>query len=201
MPVTDSTVAKFWAWFAANAAVLKAVPPEGLATAKLYGQLADQLEKCHKRLKAEIDTAIDNGNWALVITADGEERIFKFVEAIVAAAPPVPGWKVRAFRSRSDVGGSRIVFGPHEVSGDDIFASVAPAGAGRAAVTLYVRGLTDDNGLGRAAELLYHHAVGEYDSVKVVSDLRLLSLPDPVPAGAVSLADLPGVLDRAVGRT
>lgn len=33
------------------------------------------------------------------------------------------------------------------------------------------------------------------------SDLRLLPLPDPLPAGAVPLAELPGVLDRAVGRT
>ncbi len=200
MPVTDSTVAKFWGWFAANAAALKEVPPEGLATSKVYNRLCDQLGKCHKRLKGEIDTASDGGDWTVVITADGEERIFKFVETVVAAAPPVPGWKVRAFRSRSDVGGSRIVFGPHEVSGDDIFAAAAPAGEGRVAVTLYVRGLTDDNGLGRAAELLYQHAVGEYDSVKVVSDLRLLPLPDPPPAGAVPLAELPGVLDRAVGR-
>jgi len=200
MPVTDTTVAKFWAHFASNAAALKAVPPEGLTTSKLFHRLSDQLEKCHKQLKPEIDTESVDGDWTVVITADGEERIFKFVETIVAAAPPVPGWKVRAFRSRSDVGGSRIVSGPHEVSGNDIFASGASAGAGRVAVTLYVRGLTNGNGLGRAAELLYQHAVGEYDAVKVASDLRLRPLPDPLPAGAVPLAELPGVIDRAVGR-
>ncbi len=33
------------------------------------------------------------------------------------------------------------------------------------------------------------------------SDLRLLPLPDPVPAGAVPLAELPALIDRAVGRT
>lgn len=200
MPVTDSTVAKFWAWFAANAAALKAVPPAELAHSKLYGQVSDQLAKCHRRLKPEIDTAKDGEDWTLVITPDGEERLFKFVEQITAAAPPVPGWKVRAFRSRASVDGSRISFGTHELGTDDIFAALQPTDPGKVTVTLYVRGLAAVPGLARAAEILYQHAIGEYDAVKVVSKLDTVPLPDPLPAGAVPLAQLPAVVDKALGR-
>lgn len=200
MPVTDSTVAKFWALFTKVAAELRAVPPEELGRSKLYGQVSDQLAKCHNRLKPELDTAKENENWTLVITADGEERLFKFVEQVVAAAPPVPGWKVRAFRSRADVGNSKITFGPHEISGEDIFATVAPAEPGRLTVTLLVRGLAENPGCGRAAEILFQHAVGEYDAVKVLHVPQLAPLPDPIPPGAVPLGELPAAVDRALGR-
>lgn len=200
MPVTDSTVAKFWAWFGANAAALKAVPTKELAHSKLYGQVSDQLAKCHGRLKPEIDTATEGGDWTLVITPDGDERLFKFVEQITTAAPPVPGWKVRAFRSRASVDGSSIEFGPHKLSTDDIFATVQPGAAGKLAVRLYVRGLAETPGLGRAAEILYQHAVGEYDAVKVVTNLDTQPLPDPPPVGAVPLGELPGLVDKTLGR-
>lgn len=200
MPVTDSTVAKFWAWFAANAAALKAVPPNDLAASKLYGQVSDQLAKCHCRLKPEIDTATDGGDWTLVITPDGEERLFPFVEQITAAAPAIPGWKVRGFRSRSKVNGSNIEFGPNRLATEDIFAAVQPTEAGKLAVTLYVRGLAEVPGLARAAEILYQHAIGEYDAVKVVTGLKSLPLPDPIPDGALPLAELPAAVDKALGR-
>lgn len=200
MPVTDSTVAKFWAHFASVAADLRTVPPADLAHSKLYGQVTSQLEKCHKRLKPEIDTAKDDADWTLVITADGEERLFKFVEQVVAGAPTIPGWQVRAFRSRADVGSSKIVFGPHEISGEDVFAKVSPSDAGRVHVTLLVRGLAETPGLGRAAEILFQHSVGEYDAVKVIHPPTILALPDPPPGEAVPLAELPQAVDRAVGR-
>lgn len=200
MPVTDSTVAKFWAWFGANAAALKAVPTKELAHSKQYAQVSDQLAKCHRRLKPEIDTAKEGEDWTLVITPDGEERLFPFVEQITSAAPPIPGWKVRAFRSRASVDGSSIEFGPHKLSTDDIFATVQTTEPGKLAVTLFVRGLAETPGLGRAAEILYQHAIGEYDAVKVVTKLDTQPLPDPLPAGAVKLGELPALVDKTLGR-
>lgn len=107
---------------------------------------------------------------------------------------------MRAFRSRAKIAGSRITFGPHKLGTEDIFATVQAADTGRVTVTLFVRGLAETPGLGRAAEILYQHAIGEYDAVKVVSKMETVPLPDPPPAEAVSLAELPTELDQRIGR-
>ena len=198
MPVTDSTVAKFWAWFAANAGRIRAVPPEDLGRSKEYGELSAQIEKVHKRVKCEMETAGgDDAEWTLVLSADGEERLFPFVETIVAGAPAsIPGWRVRKFRSRSPVEGISLQFGPHKLSAEDVYVQAAPVG-GRLGLTLYVRGLTPENGgLLRAVDILLDHTIGEYDGVKTVTHVGRFPLPDPPPAGAVPLGELPALMDR-----
>ena len=87
MPVTDSTVAKFWAKFQQIAAELLLVPMEDLNRSSIYDDLHNQLAKCHKRVKLECcGAAKDETHRTLIISADCEERLFPFVQTIVAAA-------------------------------------------------------------------------------------------------------------------
>ena len=61
-------------------------------------------------------------------------------------------------------------------------------------------GLDDESEsvLKTGATVLLDHAVGEYDAGTKIAELDVGPLPDPPPAGAFPLSELPAYLDREV---
>jgi hypothetical protein len=114
-----------------------------------------------------------------------------------SAAPPIPGVVVRAFRPRGDVAGAAMRIGDRTLAADDVWCVPEPT-AGGVRVTLLIRGLDDESEsvLKTGATVFLDHAVGEYDAGTKIAELDAGPLPDPPPAGAFPLRELPGYLDR-----
>jgi hypothetical protein len=190
----------FWVWLATNTARIQSAGRD--AVGDIAGELDRAFKTSHPDLVWEI-TPSDSGPWCFCVSADGTLELFDQVKSAVAAAPPIPGWEIQAFRQRGSLD-AVIEVHDRKLGYDDIWCEVAPDGT-RARVTLRVRGLTLDSAeaLLGAALVLLDNAVGEHDSVVRISELDNGPMPaQPVRSATFfPLSELPGYLDRLGGRT
>ena len=178
---------RFWEWFQRNSERLGhfEADPESL-----FAELSGELARVHKGLTFEIGPE-EAGRREFVISADGIRQVFPAVERLVAAAPPLPGWAVVAFRQPKSLDVS-IQIGDYQLGAEDVWFSAAPEG-NRTALRLYVRGYTAENRklLGQAAFLLLDSALGEYVVETRVGAIAFNPLPaDPAAAGLQPLASI-----------
>lgn len=186
---TDPTA--FWAWFGPEAARRRG--PEDLDAAFL-ADLRSRLRTYGRRLDHEIGLRPATDELELVVSADGRSSEVPRVEALVAAAPDIPGWRVTALRPARDVAGTAVRVGDETVAADDVV--VAVSGGGDAVVlTAWVRDL-DRNVADRmrAAHLLVEHALGERTLVERVVAFDWQSYDGAAPAGTVPLTRLRAAL-------
>jgi hypothetical protein len=188
----------FWAWLAANTSRIQAARRD--AAGDVAGELSCAFNKSYPDLVWEI-TPTDSGPWFFCVSADGNLEFFDQVKLAVAAAPPILGWDIRAFRQRGSLDAVIEMHG-RKLGYDDIWCEVEPDGV-NARVTLLVRGLTLESAeaLLGAALVLLDNALGEHDSVVRISELNNGPLPaKPVKSGRFfPLSELPAYLDRLSG--
>lgn len=184
----------FWDWLAANLGRVRALLAEDApAAVNLAGR---QFGRQYPGLILEVGSA-DADPLEFYVSANGRRELFDRVRKAVAAAPPIPGVVVRAFRPRGDVAGAAMRIGDRTLAADDVWCVPEPT-AGGVRVTLLIRGLDDESEsvLKTGATVFLDHAVGEYDAGTKIAELDAGPLPDPPPAGAFPLRELPGYLDR-----
>ncbi len=92
-----TTANEFWTWFAANEARFRNLAGPEAETEALLDEILDHLHEFSDGLYFEIGGPAD-GPLELIITAEGDADFFPQVRDLVAQAPPIPGWKVIAFR-------------------------------------------------------------------------------------------------------
>jgi hypothetical protein len=190
----------FWVWLAANTSRIQSGGRQGFG--EFFGELSRAFKRSYPDLVWEI-TPSESGPWFFCVSADGTPELFDQVKSAVAAAPPIPGWEIKAFRQRGSLDAVIEMHG-RKLGYDDIWCEVAPD-RNRARVTLLISGLTLDSAeaLLGAALVLLDNAVGEHDAVAQISELN----NGPLPAKPVRsenffpLAELPGYLDRLSART
>ncbi len=181
----------FWSWFQSNASRIRSAGPDST----MPGEITAQLQRIHPKLVWEIAPA-QKGAWEFVVSADGDRSLFHAVRDVVNAAPPIPGFRVKAFRQR---GNSLVVrFGRRSLSSSDLWFSAENAGAGAVSVTLYIRGLTpsNDRDLAGAAVILLDELLGEYDACLRIAALHRERAPRaPEKAGLKPFVELRTVVD------
>jgi hypothetical protein len=90
----SATPAAFWQWFATAAPAFR--DPRDRAT---IDEISARLSMVAPDLRFQLGRVGDG--WQLEISADGIHANIPVVEAFVAAAPPIAGWRVVAFRQPS----------------------------------------------------------------------------------------------------
>ena len=88
-------IAEFWSLFQARAAELVVAAS---ADSPVYDELLRRLHDVNAGLYLEF--SVDSDKHELIITADGKVELFDLVRTVVAAAPSVQGWLVRALKPR-----------------------------------------------------------------------------------------------------
>jgi hypothetical protein len=187
---------RFWQWFTANHHRLPNPQAEGmsyeeLARSSVLAELGNQLHRVDSGLTFEMGPVTEEGR-SLCISAEGIRQHFPAVQAVVAAAPAIPGWKIVAFRQ--PVGTDlQLQMGDTKLGGDDLWFTARPGGD-RLDLTLFVRDLTSQNrdALMHGTFLLLDAALGEYQVGTYVGGIEWEPLPvDPVRAGLTPFRDLP----------
>lgn len=179
---------RFWEWFRRNSERLFHFEQDQEA---VFAELSGALARVSKGLTFEIGVEVKGGQREFIVSADGIRELFPVVQRLVAAAPALPGWTIVAFRQPKSLDFS-IRIGEHELGADDVWFSATPEGE-RTALTLYVRGLTDENrrALAPAVFLLLDSAVGEYNVATKVCGID--SRPLPEDPAALGLQPLPAL--------
>ena len=183
--------AAFWDWFRAHAAEVATI---ARGDEKIADRLAAELHKIDSRLTFEV--GVRNTPKELIVSADGIRDAFPAVQRLVAAAPPVAGWRVIAFRPRK--AGMSIQTGDGRKLGvDDIAFEVLGKHADTIDVRFFVPGIggADDAAAKQIGYLMLDAELGEYDV-----ETRLAGIdwkPSAArPAAARPLHELPAVVDR-----
>src|SRR5215469_492001 len=183
----------FWAWFANHQDELLKVQT---GHEEICSQLEAQLKRVNSNLVYEFGPE-KNGRREFTISADGNSDAFPAVEALYAAAPSLPRWKIFKFRQRREPVG--ISIRGISVEPDSVAVAVKKAGD-RADVIIYIPDAPeDDRGVyGDIAFLMLDQAIGEYDVETRIGKVTVM--PSSRLSGRTySLKQLPKVIDRMFG--
>jgi len=91
----SDTISAFWSLFRERANDLAVARS---ADSAVYEQLLGQLQKIDRGLYMEFCS--DPGECELIVTADGNQALFTLARTVVAAAPAIDGWKIRALKPK-----------------------------------------------------------------------------------------------------
>src|SRR4051812_44407217 len=129
--------ARFWKWFGENQERLLGwqSDPHGMAEAVIK-----PLRKVDERLTFEFGPIV-NGVGEFIVSADGNRHLFPVVERLVRAAPPLPRWRITAFRPRRPLRAMRI--GERTVHPEDV-RFIAYADSPHVGIVLLITGWTAD---------------------------------------------------------
>lgn len=186
----DGTAA-FWKWFQKNADGLRA----DADLQHTMERISTELEKGHKGVFAEIGA--DGANRLLVLSVDGDKKLFPLVQQLYKARPTVEGWTVAAFRQR-DKDLTVIEMGGRKLDPKSMKV-VAEKNGEVFDVTVYVPGFTTTEDFGSILFITLDHTVGEYDMETRIGAIDWVSL-DKAPATARPLAELPKLIDESFPR-
>jgi hypothetical protein len=172
---------RFWQWFEQNSSRLFAFETD---RDRVFRDLTAALHKVHKGLTFEFGP-VEKGKREFIVSADGIKERFPAVQNLVAAAPPMSQWIVIPFRPPKNITGSVVEYGGHRVGPEDVWFR-SEADGDRIGLTLYVRGLTDENrnAVCGAAFILLDNALGEFAVETRAGFIEWNELPDdPEAAG------------------
>jgi hypothetical protein len=183
----QSAQARFWDWFQRNSERLLHFEAEQEA---LFAELSAELMRVHKGLTFELGP-LQDGQREFILSADGIRKVLPVVQVLVDAAPPLPGWKILAFRQRKPLD-LTIRLGGSELGADDIWFESQPEGQ-HTGLRLYIRGLGEANrrDLLQLAFIFLDCALGEYDVATRVGSIEFHPLPpDPAARGLRPLLEV-----------
>ncbi len=192
-PPAPSLEAGFWKWFAAHAAEVGKIER---GDEPIADQLAAELHKVNDKLTFEM--GIKSTPKELIISADGLQAAFPAVKKLVAAAPPLDGWKVIAFRPRKAITELEIGApggGEHrKIKLSDLrFRTLAPPGD-KIDVALYLPSPADKP-LQSGTFILLDALLGEYDVETRLGEIQMLDGKD-APRDARPLSELQALVDK-----
>jgi hypothetical protein len=183
----------FWRWFSRNAARIAMAPPrEVLASEEVHREL--------RRVDADLDFDLPGGlvggDRQFVVTAAGKLEAFPAVERLVAAAPPIPGWRILAFQRRAPRSDRLVITSrSYTLDLDRVLYASRPEGD-RLAITLYLAGYERrTNELPAAALILLERLLGEVDLATQIGTIDFEPAAE-APPEARPLRLLPGEIDR-----
>jgi hypothetical protein len=183
--------ARFWKWFAQNAAALRS----DTDLRSVMERISEELAKVDKGVFAEIGSEGDQR--LLVLSVDGDKKLFPVVERLYAARPKVAGWKIVAFRQRDpeltviEMDGKKLDPGAMKF--------VAKKNGEVLDVVIYVPNFTSAKALGSILFVALDHTVGEYDAEMRIGGIEWAKL-ESAPADARPFAELPKLIDRTFPR-
>jgi hypothetical protein len=186
---------RFWQWFEQNSSRLFAFETD---RDHVFRELTAALHKVHEGLTFEFGP-VQAGKREFIISADGIRDRFPAVQNLAATAPPMSQWTVIPFRPPKDIS-NVIEYDGHRVGPEDVWFR-SEADDDRIGLTLYVRGLTEENkrSLCGATFILLDSALGEYAVETRVGFMAWDGLPDdPEAAGLKPFTAIREVFDVVI---
>lgn len=180
---------QFWRWFEANAARLRAVSD----FVTVMNEIQAELDKEHAGVIAELTE--DDKDRVLVLSADGDKKLFPTVQRLYAARPNVAGWSVIAFRPPADPKDPTTKMEMNGKSIDPAKVRFVVVSTGDPIdIDVYVPGyIKDDETMGMLGFLALDHTVGEYAMETRIGGIEWHPI-EQAPASARPLVELLSVV-------
>lgn len=180
----------FWTWFVEHEASLFAITSDNN---QVLDSLAQALNNVAEDLTFEIGPVID-GRRDLVISAAGIKSAFPAVTELVAAAPPLPRWRLIAFRPRRTPI-MTITIGDTTVDPANVEFTLLSNGR-ELGLYLFTPGYDETNtAFGQIGYLMLDEALGEYDVETKVGLIKFFDFEAHPDSKRFPLAKLPEIFD------
>lgn len=194
-PSQAQSADRFWLWFTANAQQLR--PIEASRKEAHLDEVLEHLHAYAPKLFFEIGGAPD-GPTELVITAPGDRELFHAVEALIARAPSLDGWRFIAFKPAhgfdfvTEYGATRL--DPAKCWFMPLTSTRQPGQLGlRVACPDFDPDHRDD--FENAVHVVLHTALGEMSAAQDIDHVEVGALPDdPEDDGYIELIELPAYI-------
>ncbi len=186
----EKAIKEFWEWFLENRLRFSNLPS---LDHRLVNDLGSRLNRVEKGLTFQIGQ--DEQGMVLEISADGIRDRFPAVRTVVDAAPPVPGWRIVAFRQPArDATDIVLEFNGNRLSPADMLFTSRSSG-NRARIVVYVPTVQHDvpKDLVGAAFIILDAILGEY-AVETKVTIEAFKSTAQAPMEAKHLTELPGIL-------
>ena len=189
------TAADFWIWFEKNSQDYYQLKEEKLNS--LFYKLDKQLSKINEDIAFEFSADLIDGKREFIISADGILSAFTDVIDLVEKAPKLDGFKIIAFRPKSDVDDiSTIEYEDISLGPDDVFFTYRKNGD-TFDIVLYLKGYDSDfEEWENAAFILLDTIIGEYDVATKIGSIDML--PYKGSPKLKPILELPSLIDREV---
>lgn len=185
----------FWTWFRDNAPRFENYLEN---THEVVAAIGQQIGAVDNQLNFELGRA-DDGIYEFIVSADGIRDVFPAVQALVAAAPVIPGWRVIAFRPRKSGDlANEVRYEGLSLGAGSLWYRATP-NDDRLDLTLCVEGqdVTGVHSMLGAVFLLLDATLGEFDVATKIGALEFADCPDnPAADGFSRIPDLAGEVDR-----
>jgi len=188
----------FWTWFGRNEEKFRDVEvPE---KEQLLDELLDAVHDYCPQLWFETGRADDGCN-ELIISAEGDSSYFSAVRTLIAAAPPVAGWRFVAFKPGSgfefDTSYEGITFSPKATWFLPLRSSSDPSGLGiRVGYAHYDQTMAQIFLAGTF--IMLECALGELALAEKIQHIEVAALPSsPESSGYSPLPELAGLVQGA----
>lgn len=185
MSVPNPAIVASWFLFRERA---RALATAGAAECSVYDELLAQLQKIDPGLYLEF--SIDPNE--LIVTADGDRNLFPMAHAVVAGAPVLDGWKIRALKPRLGFP-ETVRWEGVLLRVDDLVFEPLELGGSELGLRIFVPGLDDadvedaHNAVLRAID----HGLGELKFAEAIQSTQVQPLPVAVSAADyIPLRDL-----------
>lgn len=194
-PLGVAQIEAFWQAFAANEAGLAALAPQ-----EFVEQANALLEQHAPGLGVELEQAADGGLPLLVVTAHGSLELFENVQALVRHAPPLPRWRLQAFRSRALGSDFSMGMDGFSLACSDVLVAHYDAG-GTVGLELSFEKIIPQDMLEHARHMSFimlDHVLGEWDFAVRVGPVEFVDAFCDEVAGAEPLSVFPAIFDAFV---
>lgn len=193
MTLPVDAIQRFWAGFEQRADRLALITS---ADDPIYDESLHLLQEIDPGLYFEVSS--DSQSPELIITAEGNERLFGLVEETVARAPRLDRWTVTALKPKLGFPASTSWEGFTVDIATVCFEPLERHGAQDLGLRIYVRGLASDDSERAHAALLraIDHGLGERAFAESVQHVEVAPLPEGVEQGAfIPLVDLENYIE------
>jgi hypothetical protein len=184
--------AAFWQWVGAHVVELRQTKTGQEPTAQTF---ASELKKVEPGLAFELGVMKD-GPLKVIISADGDQKLFSSVKRLVQAAPRDGGFEPIAFRQRQ---GFSLSMEGVSLSAQTMWFTIGrdQERPGMAAIKLYIKDMPADarQRFVEPAFVMLDAALGEYDVEMKVGTIDLEPAPEKVGAPLKGFSELPGAFD------
>jgi len=163
---------------------------------KLFDKVARKLQKIDRDVTFEFGPP--QAVREFVLSAGGIKRAFPAVLLLTKAAPSLARWKITAFRPRRDTGYS-IQIGDTLVDPARVEFILLNNGK-RAALELFIPGMTDNVVYKQIGFLLLDAALGEFDVETNLDGIDMLPTTARTAGKRHAFRELPALFDQLIAR-
>jgi hypothetical protein len=159
-------IVDFWNYFETEHHNL--IDQDKIVNEALYLELVDKLKKVHEDLCLEVGHHATP--YELVISADGIDDVFEFVEMLDVDKPQIPGWQILKYRQHIyDIEDKSITIGEETFKLSEIFYDLILDDEVGIVLVIFIPGFDEDNNAHEMMRwVILDNTIGEYDAVKKV---------------------------------